>query len=220
MKKILLIAGAALFSLTIQAQRFDIGANLMLGMPMGNYDFGDNIDQTGIPPGLGLGGGIEANYWFNDAFSAGLEVGFISFGENEINDEELRLNSKGQAIPIIVKGEYHFLEDAIRPFIGLGVGYGIVSREINIPDFLDAKISWNQNGLIVSPRAGLLFQVSDIIALNLNVQYNIMANSVDGDLETTVEMLGDSMTETNTDMKVDATNYLGINIGVLFTLFD
>lgn len=225
MKKLIVLAGVALVGLSMNAQRLDIGANLMLGLPMGDYNFGDADDQTSMPPGLGLGGGIEANYWFNDAFSAGLEVGFISFGENEIDDEGLIFHTSGQFIPIIVKGDYHFLDDAFRPFVGLGIGYGVVSREWTIKeeDFLldgDFTSSWNQSGVIISPRAGALYQVSDIIAINLSIQYNLMMNEVDGDLEITSDYLGDSDTETTPDWKIDATNYLGINVGVLFTLLD
>ena len=221
MKKLFVLAGAALVGLTMNAQRLDVGVNLMTGLPMGDYNFGDATDQTSIAPGFGIGGGIEANYWFTDAFSAGLEVGFISFGENEIDIDGEMIKSSGQVIPIIAKAEYHFLDDAFRPFVGVGVGYGMVSREFS-QDFFGTTLtgSWSQNGLIISPRAGVLYQVSDMIAINLSLQYNLLMNSVDGDLELTLEADGDSETETIPDMKVDATNYLGINVGVLFTLFD
>ena len=221
MKKLFVLVGAALVGLSMNAQRFDVGVNLMTGMPMGDYNFGDANGQESIAPGFGLGGGIEANYWFNDAFSAGLEVGFISFGENEIDIDGEMIKSSGQIIPIIAKAEYHFLDDAFRPFVGVGVGYGMVSREFS-QDFFGTTLtaSWSQNGLIISPRAGVLYQVSDMIAINLSLQYNLLMNSVDGDLELTLEADGDSETDTLPDMKVDATNYLGINVGVLFTLFD
>lgn len=220
MKKLVVLASAAIVGLTMNAQRLDVGANFMLGMPMGDYNFGDASDQSSIPPGFGIGGGIEANYWFNDAFSAGLEVGFIAFGEQANDVDGLEIMSSGTLIPIIAKAEYHFLDDAFRPFVGLGVGYGMMAREFTFDFFGEAKGSWDQNGLIISPRAGMLYQVSDLIAINLSLQYNLMMNSVDGDLEMTVEMGGMSETDISEDMLVDATNYLGINIGLLFILFE
>jgi hypothetical protein len=96
----------------------------------------------------------------------------------------------------------------------------MMSREFTFDFFGEAKASWDQNGLIISPRAGMLYLVSDLIAINLSIQYNLMMNSVDGDLEMTVEMGGMSETDISEDMMVDATNYLGINLGVMFTLFD
>ena len=221
MKKIMLLVGAALMGLTMNAQRFDLGANFMLGLPMGDYGIGDSESKTPFAPGLGLGGGIEANYWFNDNISAGLEVGFISFGEEEVREDGQVAMSSGQVIPIILKGEYHFLEGAFRPFAGIGVGYGIMSRSMEQNVFGSTlKATWDQNGLIISPRVGALYQVSDMLAINLSHQYNLMMNEVDGDWDPTIEYDGPGEIEFDQDAQFDVTNYLGVNIGVLFTLFE
>ncbi len=213
------MAGATLVSVTLSAQRFDIGVNLKMGMPMGGYYFEDE-DFT-IPPSFGIGGSVEANYWFNDAVSAGLEVGFISFADKENYFEEEILNSKMTTIPIIAKAEYHLSEDAIRPFVGIGVGYGIVSRQFTGSLILDKdyKVIWNQNGIIISPRVGFLSQATDALAVNLSIQYNLMMNSFVDNVELTTEFMG--QVETNiASISLGATHYLGINLGVSYTLFD
>lgn len=219
MKKLAMIFGAVLFTVSLSAQRFDIGVNIQTALPMGDYNFGDEDLMAPMAPGFGIGGGVEANYWFSDAFSAGLEVGFVSLGENDNTSEDLGglvIKSKATMIPIIAKAQYYFLEDALRPYVGVGVGYGIVAREYSIDGF-PGTASFNQNGLIISPRAGALYQLTEMLAINLAIQYNLMQNKVDGNLEVTVE--ADGTTDvSNEPMKVDATNYLGINLGVSITL--
>jgi outer membrane protein W len=222
MKKVFVLVIAACAYFSISAQRFDIGANLMMGLPMGDQMIGDQSEQYKGAPGFGIGGGIEANFWFNDAINIGLEAGFISFGE-QANALAIfpgaAFNSTATGIPIIVKSQYYFLDDAIRPFAGIGVGYLITSRSAEL-NLTGDKINWDQNGLLISPRAGVMYQLTEALAVNLCVQYNLVMNSIDGELELTYDYADGTSETENIPSKMDATNYLGINIGVVYTLFD
>ncbi len=221
MKKLIALAFIALTGYTTNAQRLDVGANFLFGAPMGDYTFGDNDLSLPLAPGAGTGVNLDVNYWFNDAMSVGIEAGFIGFADNNVNLDGEPAKTAISAIPFSAKFQYYFLENAFRPYVGLGVGYQIVNREIT-QEFgnLTYEISWNQNGILISPRVGALYQLSDLIAINLNVQYNVLMNSVDGDLEVTTDAFGQKETETFEDIKGDATNYLGINVGVVFSLFN
>ena len=213
MKKLAFLAISMVVTISMSAQRFDVGVNFMTGLPMGDYNVGD-VDQTlSTPPGFGIGGGIEANYWFNDNFSAGLEVGYLAFGEAE-NTELVPVMTKATAVPIIVNAHYYFMEDNIRPYAGVGVGYLLYNFNQTIEFLGTTTGEWAQNGLVVSPRVGCLFGLSDALDLNLDIQYNLAMNKIEGDHEITI----DGQTGTNEDMRSDATNYLGINLGILFKI--
>jgi len=230
MKKVLFFASALFMFSSLQAQKLTVGANFLMGLPMGDYNVGQKGDQPDeVPPGFGLGGGIEANYWFGEALSVGLEVGYLGFAEKENTNSEGRIYAKSTALPILLKADYHFLDGNIRPYAGLGVGYVLIEREFRFPELGPEKttansddfiMSWKQNGMMLSPRAGVLFGLSDLITLNFNIQYNMVFNKVDGDLEVNIQHFGETYTETLKDIEADPTNYLGINLGILFTLFE
>jgi len=224
MKKLTLILSALFVSISMFGQKLDVGINSMNGMPLGNYNFGDADGTISLPPGMGIGGGVEANYWFTTKLSAGLEVGFLNFAAESKIVEGILYSSEATAIPIVAKGTFYMSEGKFKPLVGLGIGYTIYTPKngavvpLTVPVVVEN--TWNQSGLSVSPRLGFVAILTDLVALNFNVQYNLMLNNVDGDIEMTSTIDGESMTGTATGAKIDATNYLGLNVGVLFTIFD
>lgn len=218
MKKLLLLACLVIAGFSMNAQRIDLGVNVMLGFPMGDYSFGSEMLTMNSAPGMGIGGGIDFNYWLNDNIAVGLEAGYLSFSEGEETNAGITSKRSFTGIPVMVKGTYYFGEEGFRPYAGLGLGYMATTQKsvTTIDGFpeLESESEWDQNGLLISPRAGFLYYFSDAIALNFNLQYNLVMNEVDGDLDVT----SDDETVTVPNSKVDATNFLGINIGVIFSL--
>ena len=193
MKKVILIVGAFVLATAMNAQ-IQVGANFLIGFPSGDWADGANT---------GFGGGVEGLYFFNDDLAAGLEINFLSFG----------LETSGIAgadgsitqLPITVKGEYYFMDDAFRPFVGLGLGYyaGKTKTTVTIPFFGTQTVEANTSGLGLSPRVGAVYQVSDLIGLVLNIQYNLLlTQSVDG---------------TSADSKL---NFVGVGIGARVNIPD
>ena len=196
MKKLFGLVAGLIIATAANAQ-INVGANFLMGLPSGAWNE-DNFVSTAF------GGGIEGNYFVSDNISVGLEVGFLSFG-TDIEE------STFSAIPISLKGEYYFLDDNFRPFVGLGIGYYMVSNKTTIPalpPFLPepTEINFTLNGLGISPRVGAVYQVSDLIGIVLNVNYNLLfGQTVGGDGEGDVD---------------NATNWIGVGIGARFTLVD
>ena len=186
MKKAILFVGALVLATAMSAQ-INVGANFLIGLPSG--DWGDGVNT-------GFGGVIEGNYLINDDLSVGLEIGFASFGV-EVGDGSI------SQIPITAKVEYFFLEDEFRPFVGLGLGYYAGNTKITIPFFGEQTAS--MGGFGITPRVGALYQVSDLVGLVLNIQYNLLlSQSVEGE-------------SIDSDAR---TNFIGIGIGARFTISD
>lgn len=201
MKKLLgLVAGIA-FAATASAQ-INVGANFLVGIPSGAWNDPAVVNNA-------FGGGIEGNYFVTEDLAVGVEVGYLAFAEKDESGATVTI------IPIQIKGEYYFLDDAFRPFVGLGIGYNIVNNkivtpEINIPPFPvipESTVEGTVNGFGISPRVGALYQVSDLIAIVLNINYNIMfGQTAGGDFE---------------GLEVaDATSWIGIGLGARFTIAD
>ena len=192
MKKLLgLVAGLVLA--TSASAQINVGANFLIGMPAGDWHKAG--DESFIS--TAFGGGIEGNYFVMDNLSVGLEIGFNSFGQKDESGFSV------SATPIVVKGEYYFLDGDLRPFAGLGLGYYLVKMKFDGFPPLIPESDESVNGFGISPRVGATYQVSDMVALVLNLNYNIlMGQKVDGE---------------SVD---DATNWMGIGIGARFTIAD
>lgn len=184
MKRIIFSLGAIILATSLSAQ-INVGANLIIGLPTGDWNDPQTISTA-------FGGGIEGNYFIMDELSVGIEVGYSVFGEFE---ESLITVTQ---TPITLKAEYYFMDDEFKPFVGLGFGYYLMA--INI----DGDKLFDINGMGISPRIGATYEVSDMVNLVFNVNYNLLfGQTVDGDAD--VE---------------DPSTSLGIGIGARFNLTD
>ncbi len=191
MKKTILFVGALIVATSMSAQ-INVGVNFLLGFPSGEWADGVNT---------GFGGGVEGNYFVNEDISVGLEVGFNSFG-TDVDGASFSIT------PISIKGEYYFLDDEFRPFVGFGFGYYLVSGKS--PGFppLIPEVNATMNGFGISPRIGGSYQVSDLIAIVLNINYNILfGQTFGGDLDGAGDV-------------DDPTNFIGVGIGARFNIAD
>jgi hypothetical protein len=191
MKKLGLIITAILIAGSISAQ-INIGANFVFAFPYG--DFGDVA-------GTSVGGSVEANFFLNEKFALGPEVGFDFFGNNKDYDFDVDF----QIIPISVKVEYYFNTKTFQPFVGLGLGYYIAKGEVNIDtgDGLDFHI----DGFGMSPRVGVIYDVNEGIGIVFNGQFNFLfGQEFDNDVYR--ELLD----------PFNSTNYFNLTLGLRFKI--
>ncbi len=87
----------------------NVGGGLTLGLPMG--DFG-----KAVKTGVGLH--IEGDYFVIPEISAGISTGYISFKTKSEDGE----SGKFSISPVMLKGNFYFMQEEIRPYIGLAVG--------------------------------------------------------------------------------------------------
>ncbi len=196
MKKLLfsMILGAGLISSgTLSAQRLNLGVNLATGLPMGDFSDGGAT--------FGIGGAVSLDYYFNDKFDVGIEVGFLNFPYEEPFDD-LALSM----IPIQLTGAYHADLTEVMEFYGeLGVGYFVLGGDV-------ADLLADKGYLGVSPRLGLAYELSDRLFLDFNVNYTQVFS---GKTYTEDDGFGGT-----TEVEQTAISYLGFNLGLLVTIGD
>lgn len=163
---------AMALSHSLSAQKFNIGANGALAIPLG--DAADLLD-------IGFGGDLSANYYFNDKVDIGVEVGFRSFA----NDADVAYH----IIPLQLTGAYHQdIDDFMDLYGELGVGLFMFTGDIDSESFFG-----------LSPRVGAAFELTPELFLDVNVNFNTIFP--------------------NDDFGSDGNfNYLGVNLGILYTL--
>jgi hypothetical protein len=94
----------------------------------------------------------------------------------------------------------------VKPYFELGAGYSIYSQ--------------TQSVTLISPRLGLKNDFTDQLSMKINVQYNQMFNKIDGDKTVDVTIDGETMEQTVPGLYANNVGYLGVNVGVTYTLFD
>ncbi len=225
MQKPLIFTLGLLFSVCAFSQeKIDVGLNFNFAYPTSDFGFGDKDSPLYLPPGMGFGASLEGNYWFTTNFSAGLEAGYLMFMDEveQINGEPV--TTSATSIPILAKATVYFGRGIVKPYFELGAGYSIYTQKQSytqvIVDPVLVETQWDQSGAIVSPRLGLKVNFTDQLSMKINVQYNQMFNKVDGDKSVDITIDGETMNETAMGLYASNVAYLGVNIGVTYTLFD
>lgn len=188
MKKLITITAALAlflgFSHNANAQ-LKLGASGSIAIPMG--DFADFA-------GTGVGGQISADYFLTDNISGGIEVGYLTFSGEEFDFGGVTLELPSANLTVIqLTGQYHLMPGEMLDFYG-GLGLGITIAGS------DADGAESETEFGVSPRLGAIYNINDMIGIDLNIGYNILFDE-DEDAGQTFN-----------------TSYLGINIGVVYSL--
>lgn len=179
----------------------NVGGGLAVGLPMG--DFADAVNT-------GFGLNLEGDYFVMPELSVGVSTGYQSFKYKSDGGGSGSFN----IVPFTLKGNYYFMQDAIKPYVGLGLGlfFDNSKYEISWPSYflnpvtnqpdtvmLTTKYTDKTTDFAISPMAGVLFNISDALSLNINARYNMF--SVKG-----------------SDDKKQNFNFIGFNVGVVYTL--
>lgn len=190
MKKLLFSLSIAFTAFTFQSHaQSNIGVNLSTALPIG--DFANNTN-------FGIGGGISYDYYFNDKFDLGLEAEFLAFPVDAAG-----IDGSFGLIPVLVTGGYHTDYGNEIDFYGeLGVGVFLGTNP------LDDDITTNFG---ISPRIGLAFELGNRLFFDASIRYGLVFDAQDAETVT-------SNGFTVSTAAVGNTGYLGLNLGILYTL--
>lgn len=204
MKKVILsVVALVAISFGAHAQRFDLGVNIPVGLPSG--DIADGL-------GLGIGGGVFAKYFVADNIAVGAEIDFLSFSGEEVDGEE---GIGSTLMPLMVTGDYHVMPDEDFDFYGgLGIGYFMIGGDYG--DALD-ELELSKGGLGIAPRVGINYLLADALRINFNVGYNLVFS---GDTYSETFDPGFGLPPITVEVESPDFNYIAINLGVSYDLFD
>ncbi len=194
MKKLLFTLSIALTAFTFQANaQSNIGVNLSTALPIG--DFSDFTN-------FGVGGGISYDYYFNDKFDLGLEAEFLAFPVDAAG-----IDGSFGLIPILVTGGYHTDYGNEIDFYGeLGAGAFLGTNP------LDDEISTNFG---ISPRIGIAIELGNRLFFDASIRYGLVFDAQEATTET---ITSNGFTFTTETAATGNTSYLGLNLGILYTL--
>lgn len=177
------------------------GGGLYLGLPMGEF---------GKSTKMGMGLNLDADYFVMPELALGVSTGLHSFKYKTdfADDGSFRM------IPFMLKGSYYFMEDQIRPYVGLGLGLNFDQSkfEYTMPHYfinpvtsqmdtvmLKTKVVDKTTDFGLTPMAGVVIGVSDNLNLHFNAKYEMffMKNEIEDKSETQ--------------------GAIGLNLGLLFS---
>lgn len=167
----------------------------MTGMPVN--DWSDSYR-------FGLGGGVVVDYPITDNLTAGFSVGFLSFsGKGDMEE----LNANVRILPMQFFSNWHFLPgEKLDFYAGLAIGYSSITSTITFPSvpgfFEGGEFKATASGQSFTPRAGITYNLSDNLGLDMNLGYNINMVAFENEDGSDTGNL----------------NYLGINFGVYYVL--
>lgn len=106
-----------------------------------------------------FGGELAGKYDFSESFRVGLNLGWY-----QTTEEFFGTKFKSSLAPISISGEYLFLEEKFRPYVGVHLGLLRVG-------FKSGNSSNSDSYFSLAPVAGIEYQVSDNIGINANFKY-------------------------------------------------
>ncbi|MCX6272262.1 MAG: outer membrane beta-barrel protein [Bacteroidetes bacterium] len=197
-----------------------VGPGLMLGIPVGN--FGKEV-KTGI------GFNLNGDYFVTPQLSIGAAVGYSSFKYDKkitlidtavIDFFTLNLTGKLKLIPFQLKFNYYFTDGPVKPYAGLALGLSVNNLKYEFSELtyfdnpvtgdldsvnLTTRVTDKNTSLAIAPAFGVLFNISDNLALNICAKYEMFF-----------------MTDQQKYLLVDKKSnimetYLGLNFGLVYT---
>lgn len=148
MKKVytILCLSIALFSIQATAQ---VSGGLGGGLLRSTEDNAESM----------LGFELYVKYDVTDAFRAG-----INFGYYQKTDEVFGVTFRSSLVPISITGEYVFLENNFRPYVGLQLG-------VLQAGFKSGNTKTSDSYFAFAPVVGADYHINDQIGLNFNFKY-------------------------------------------------
>ncbi len=162
MKKVysILVVATVLLSFQSMAQ-VAVGVNLGI-----NKSTEDNAEAL-------FGGELNLKYDFTDNVRGGANLGLY-----QKSDESFGVKYRWSLVPFSVFGEYVFLSDAFRPYVGLHLGALKAGSKFG-------NTSTSQTYFSLTPTAGADYMVTDQFGINANIKFGVAfyRNTISDDLE-------------------------------------
>jgi hypothetical protein len=173
-----LLTAGVFISSYVSAQSFT-SLQYTVGIP-----FGGLKDHTNKVSGRGFT--FEFHKEVAPALSVGVNVGYSVFYEHKPYGSYTRNNATltgiqyryNNVFPMLVNAHYAFGEGMIVPYIGLGLGTVYDLRNTNMGLYTIEENNWH---FLISPEAGLLFDVSAGTSIKLNVKYDNAVKTQEAD---------------------------------------
>ncbi len=188
---------------------FGVGSVYAQGYTSIHYDIGIPIGKTSdrISKGSFRGVGLDYRKMINPNLAAGFSLGWQVFYERKdlatytgtIGNKSFELTGVQynylNAIPLHGNINYYMGDegDAMRPFIGLGIGTTYFEQRIEMGLYVSDLNSWQFS---VQPEVGLLYELSPTMSAFLGAKYTQGFNTSD----------------------LDGQSYISINIGMAWKL--
>jgi opacity protein-like surface antigen len=204
--KMFAVAGMVAATMLTSNAQVSVGLTGGLGLPMGDMASKDKMNI-----GNGFGGGITARYWLNEKMAVGLNASYFSFTPNDIPSG---VTASMSVLPISAGFDYYFMEEGIKPFVGLELG--MVNNSIKFSQTVSgvtAESTASKTGLLVAPVVGIAYGVTDAIDISLNAKY--IYGMTDGKVDVKTTFNGNSTTISQDWYN---TTYVGINLGVSYKI--
>ena len=200
MKQLVKVFVAAALCLCVSGA---INAQIKLGLspgiqlPLG--DFGDAVN-------LGFGGGISGEYLVTENIGVGLNVGYFTFSGKDL---PAGYKDSYSIIPITLDGKYYFMTEGFKPYGGLDLGLYMLGNKWETPEenlgfgvVIPAESkSETKSYFGFAPVVGVQYDLTDNLALDLNLKYNYVLSGEKVEGEKTP----------------DFTSF-GINVGIVYTI--
>lgn len=150
MKKVYSILVVALVLLSFQSvAQIAVGVNLGI-----NKSTEENSEAL-------FGGELNVKYDFTDNVRGGANLGFY-----QKSDEVFGVKFRSSLVPFSVFGEYLFLEDGFRPYVGLHLGALRAG-------FKSGNTNSSQSYFSLTPTVGADYMVTDQIGINANIKFGV-----------------------------------------------
>ena len=219
----------ALASHTSYSQSVNVAAYGQAAFPATNYSLSGgqrllNTLPADITPANGFGFTLAANYRFSFGLELGFTGGFIQFAE-QFHEEVILFfiqnssTTSARAVPISFSASYFFLDGFVHPYIGVGTGFMFYESQIEASQITggDAQLQLNdQHGFTISPRAGIQFDVTDYMAIDLSFTYTHALNSSSN--VDVVLLLDENNVEFVPGTEVNNTDFYTLGLGLVFTI--
>jgi|GEM_PF-3061402 len=149
----------ALISLTAVTASAQFNLNLTFGpqIPSGDFKNGYN---------LGLGAGVQTDYFISDHSAVGLGLGYYSFG-SDVDDVSCAF------MPITANYMYRMgSEEGFMPYLQMELG--VSNLTVNVFGLKDSEMYFG-----MAPAAGFMYGLNERFRLTLNAKYNYVLTDDD-----------------------------------------
>jgi len=138
---------------------------------------------------VGFGGGVSGEYLVTENIGIGLNLGYYILDSESGTTGGVKYSASSYLMPVAFNAKYYFVNDEIKVYGGLDLGYYTIGVKSKIGSF---SISGSDGYFGLAPVVGLQFGLTPTLALDVNTKYNVILT------------------------KGDSTGMIGFNAGIVY----
>ncbi|MDP4209337.1 MAG: OmpW family outer membrane protein [Bacteroidota bacterium] len=136
----------------------------------------------------GFGGSIMGKYAFSDKMAVGLNIGYYA---NKAKDGVGGSDVTFSYTPITASFQYFLGTEGFKPYVGADLGFYAAKFKVS-------SVSVSQTVFGFAPVVGFEYGLSESLSLDVNAKYHLVSKA--------------------SDISDKAFNFVGINVGILYSL--